>query len=260
MASKSRIKVLSIILMFLLFCSGSYLNRTFAMLDDPTASCALVDGGEEEKNTSDVKEKAIVDLAGRLCLPVDDVGKILHINGDLRLVPLVALDEHKNCLIDIFSKSDKEYMKYYRDGQLMSPEQVEERYYRRVLHNFWEKPEVSSITFIIDYNNKSVGRIGVGPIKNMRGQDCEIGYAIKQECCGKNLTTTSVKAVLNLLQYMIENKPEEYNFNRLRATAREDNIASNRILEKLNFRRSPEPVECVFGERLEYFYYFAATK
>lgn len=256
MQNKYQAKFLTVILAFIILFSGSCLYHTFTMVDNPTESYVSEDMEETGKSSSDAKEIIVSDLANRLGLPVDNVDRFLRVNDNCRLVPLMASEEHKNCLIDIFSNSDKDYIKYYRDGQLMLPEKVEEIYYKEALCSLWEKPEISSITFIIDYDNKSVGRIGVGPIKNRNGVDCEIGYAIKQEYCGKHITASSAKAVLNLLQYMVDTKPEEYNLTRLRATVREDNVASSRILEKLGFKKSPEPVYCSFGERLEYLYSF----
>lgn len=212
---------------------------------------STVNGTKIEKNIDLVKEQAICDLAKRLGIPVNEIQTILHVSDRCWLIPLIALEEHKLCLIDIFSKSDKNYMKYYLNGKLISPRQVEERFYNRGLYNLWEKPNASSITFIIDYDNKSVGRIGVGPIRNRGGVDCEIGYAIKQEYSGKGLTISSVRAVLNLLHYMTEKNSKIYNFKRLRATVSGNNRSSVHILEKLNFKRNGR---C--GKKIEYFYFF----
>lgn len=104
MANKYQTKFLTGILAFTILFSGSCLCRTFAMLDNPTASYVSAGMGETGKSSSDAKERIVSDLANRLSLPVDYVERLLRVNDNCRLVPLMASEEHKNCLLDIFSK------------------------------------------------------------------------------------------------------------------------------------------------------------
>lgn len=229
--------------------------KVFAMNENSSVSLTVQPSCETEPQSE--KEKAVSDLAARLNVSAEDLMEILRVNDDCKLVPLIVdFDEHKNCLIDIFSNSSEDYIKYYLNGNLLPPEQVEQRYYNRSLQRMWESPDVLSITFIIDYKNESVGRIGIGPLKNRGDINCEIGYAIKQDFSGKKITSSCVKAVLEFLKYLLENKPEEYDFNKLRATAKPDNIASNHILNKLGFQKMDDLINDGYGDENEYFYFF----
>ncbi len=253
MENKSRTKIFKAISLSLLLCLGWILYHTTTLSKDSYANCMSI--YKKEISVPD-KENAIRCLADRLYLSLAEVERVLQVSNDCRLVPLVASEEHKNCLIDIFSNSNKDYMKYYLDGKLRTPEQVIRVYYERALYNLWGTPKACSLQFIIEYRNKSVGRIGVGPIRDRGDVDCEIGYAIEQEFSGRGLTTKCVKAILDLMQYMIYAQPKEYDFNKLRATAKRENYPSNHILNKLGFKRSPDLVNDGYGQEYEYFYYF----
>lgn len=206
---------------------------------------------------SEDKENAIILLSQRLDLPVNEVREKLHFNDNCYLVPLIELKEHKDCLVDIFCNSEESYMKYYLDGKLRSEERVDSVFYNRALYKMWKKADVpTSLTFIVDCDDASVGRFGVGPLCDRKQIDCEVGYAIKKEYSGKGLTSSGLKALINFLKYISSEKSNTYDFTRLRATAKIDNAASNKILSNSGFIKSDALIDDGYGPEVEYFYYF----
>ncbi len=119
----------------------------------------------------------------------------------------------------------------------------------------WGENLPKSLIFIIYCNGESVGRIAVGPMVDNGGKDSDIGYAIKEKYAGKGIMSSSVQTLLNFLQYLLNN--QIYDISRVSATAKLDNIASNRILVKNNFVKSEHIVGEEGSQRNEYFYYFS---
>ena len=122
-----------------------------------------------------------------------------------------------------------------------------------IRHRMWDNDLPRSLNFIIDCDNTSVGRIAVGPLYNRGAVNAEVGYAIKESHSGKGIVSASVKTLMNLLQYL--NDEGVYNLEKIRATAKKDNIASNKIVIKNNFVKSPEMIDDGYGPENEYFYY-----
>lgn len=174
---------------------------------------------------------------------------------------LVIIDgskEHKDCLMNIFvetnSKEENEkkskYMRYYLDGKLRSREKLESWFSRSV--SYIDDPLPNSITLMIKANNEIVGRIGIGPLAS---GNPEIGYAIKQKFSSKGITKRAVGASIDFLKLLLRSK--KYNFTRLRATATEENIASNKLLSDHKFIKSENIINGSYGPKLEYYYYFS---
>lgn len=193
-------------------------------------------------------------LAEKLALPFEEIKSKLQINENCYLVPLLNLVEHKTCLVDIFSKANPKYMRYYLDGKLKSHETVEKIYFTNSLHRMWDNNLPRSLNFIIDCGNTSIGRIAVGPLYNRGAINAEVGYALMESHSGREITSGAVKTLLNFLQYLLAHNI--YNFEKIRATAKADNIASNKILMKNNFVKSPTMINDGYGPENEYFYYF----
>lgn len=87
-------------------------------------------------------------------------------------------------------------------------------------------------TLIIDREKKIVGRANLHKIDRLKGQ-AEIGYRIAQLAAGKGLTTLAI-------QQLVEIAFNVLNLKRLDAVVLNNNPASKRVLEKLNFKAVAE--------------------
>ena len=141
----------------------------------------------------------------------------------------------------------KEYMQYYMDGKLFSKEYVQKFFCRGVL---FKNGKISSLPLMIAIGDKVIARIGIGPLTGTP----EIGYALKQDYSGKKIITNAVKCVLHLLDFMREKGI--YSYKKLRATAKPNNKASNKILNNLDFSKSEGLVNDGYGPQIEYYYHF----
>ena len=180
---------------------------------------------------------------------------VFDINGaSCALVPIMNTKEHKECMLSLFANADKNYMKYYLSGKLRSAASTEKWHAHEV--NVMKQKKPRSFVFIIDCDDESVGRIGVGPLHSTKGINGEIGYALKKEASGKGITTAAVKQTLLILDNAHSMPESVYKLKKLRATAKKDNKASNRILQKLGFELKPKLINNGYGPENEYFYYF----
>lgn len=171
-----------------------------------------------------------------------------------RLVPVYDCREHKECFLRVFSYARPEYMKYYLNGRLKAPDDVEAWFNRAVRNINADSP--NSVTFLIKVGDNVVGRIGIGPLVDRKEEEMEIGYAIDEAYSGQGITARAVDSALSFLKVLRENGKDCYNFTRLRATAKFDNVASNRILRTRGFVLSSEPTDDGCGPENEYYYYF----
>lgn len=105
-------------------------------------------------------------------------------------------------------------------------------------------------------DNKVVGRIGLGPLRNRGGIDTEIGYAIEESYSHQGIMGKAVGTTLTFLRHLRRAENNSYNFKRLRATAKLDNKASNRLLSSHGFVQSKSAIRDTRGAFYEYFYYF----
>lgn len=172
------------------------------------------------------------------------------------LVPMCKIKKHKECLMRVFCEEGaedkkKEYMKYYLNGNLFSKETVEKKFFTGVR---FENNKIKSLPLMPAFGDKVIGRVGIGPLTYHSGVCLEIGYALEQEYSGQKIISNAVKCVLKLLQFLKNKKIYEY--NKLRATAKPDNHASNKILSNLNFIKSENFIDDGYGKENEYYYNF----
>lgn len=225
-----------------LSCIGSYFSQM-----------AYAKVTESEQLQFDKLSKAI----GVTSKDIIDCLKFSCSKNSCELVIIDGSEEHKSCFMDLFAqennkeKNDEkaEYMKYYLNGNLKSRESVETWFSGSVKRIDATLP--SGITLMIKVNDDVVGRIGLGPLVN---GNPEIGYAIKKDFSSQGITKSAVNATLKFLKLLINSG--KYKFEKLRATAKEDNIASNKLLSGLDFKKSEDKINDGYGDELEYFYYF----
>ena len=171
------------------------------------------------------------------------------------LVPIQNIDDHKKCMKAILGKQgDKEYIKYYHDGRLSNDNEVEKKVQREALEMKSSNPK--SLTFVITYGDKSVGKVYVLSIRSGDEHVPRLGYLIKKEYSGRGITKASVKCILNIMQRMVNNKDKRYSFTKLKATVAPANKASNATLSGLGFKRSAKTINNRYGKRNEYTYMF----
>lgn len=206
-----------------------------------------------QSHTGSDKERFIFELSDKLGIPAEKFK--FNLDGkQYDLVPIHDVQEHVECMKDIFVFSNPDYMKYYLSGKLFSEDYVEN--WIKFSEMRMQEAFPKSFTFIVYSGDEAIGRIGVGPLKKVDETYPEIGYALKESYSGKGITKAAVKRTLEILKALNEHKSENYDMERLRATAKVDNIASNTILKGLGFKLSDHLVNDGFGEENEYFYMF----
>lgn len=142
----------------------------------------------------------------------------------LQLRPYVASDFHH-----IFRlHSDPEVMHYIREA-ISDPEIVRER------TEMWlkyadENPGFGVLTIELIENQSFVGYAVVRHVEFQPGKEIEIGYALDKICWGKGYASEAAQA---LVQYADDALGEK----KLVAYTDENNLASNRVLEKCGFQR-----------------------
>lgn len=76
---------------------------------------------------SELERKAIYSLASNCDLPSQGLESMLSFRVSDKycsLVPLCDCDEHRCCFLRIFSYANPAYMRYYADGNLRNPSNV----------------------------------------------------------------------------------------------------------------------------------------
>lgn len=249
--------VLGFLLSVILSCipvSGH--NPSEATLATDVSTC-VVDKDAQSILTSE-EARGVSDLAANLELSAEKLAPILLFkvkDKNCALVPICNIKEHKDCFTRIFSKSDPDYMKYYMSGKLKTEKYVLNWAARSFANINRKFPR--STTFLIKVEDKTVGRIGIGPLHSDKGKARpEIGYALEQSYSGQGIMSEAVNTTLNFLKHLRSEKASKYEFTRLRATAKVDNVASNHILLSRGFKKSPALVNDGYGSENEYFYYF----
>ena len=222
-------------------------------LDAVSAGTALKD--QERKAIENLAEHCgleISALESALSFKVSEKSKFF--GKTCSLVPVCNCEEHLNCFLRVFSEARPEYMKYYANGELKSVESVRAWFERAVKNIGQDSP--ASTTFLIKVENNVVGRVGIGPLSDRGKEDTEIGYAIEEAYSGEGVMSNAVASAISFLKLLREKGKECYDFTRLRATAKFDNKASNRILSINGFVKSESPADDGYGPENEYYYYF----
>ncbi len=209
---------------------------------------------QSEGGLSREKLQVIEELARRWGLPFEEVLERLRFGDDGYLIPLMDSDEHRECLLNLFSRANEDYMRYYLDGRLRSPEDVERIYFTNAMNRMWSGDLPRSLQFIIDFNNTSIGRIAVGPLYDRGEIDAEIGAALLENYSNRGILSRVASSLYGLYRWLVDNGV--YVLQRVRATAKAGNIASNRLLMKNNFTKSEDMVDDGYSPENEYFYYF----
>ncbi len=206
---------------------------------------------------------AISELAKHFGLDEADLGAVLVFKASEKskffdkkccLVPVCDCREHINCFLRVFSYANPEYMRYYLNGKIKSPTEVEAWVKRAVRNISVDSP--NSVTFLVKVGDDFVGRIGIGPLANRGKTEMEIGYAIEEAYSGQGIMGKAVGKALSFLKLLRERSKDCYDFVRLRATAKFGNEASNRLLRSKGFILSDSPVDDGCGPENEYYYYF----
>ncbi|MBR1779041.1 MAG: GNAT family N-acetyltransferase [Clostridia bacterium] len=198
---------------------------------------------------------ALLSLSNKLGLSYGRLVSIFSFNiSDKRcsLVPICDCKEHLNCFLNIFSYSDPNYIQHYRNGELMPESYVEQWFHESVKK--MSQDHLQGITLLIKIEGKVIGRIGIGPFNDGK-RDLEIGYALQQSYSGQGIMSKAVAQAICFLHYLRSEGDTSYNFEKLRATAKKENIASNKILMACGFMKSND-INTSYGPRQEYFYYF----
>lgn len=213
---------------------------------------------------TDEQVSYIEELSAKINVPIEyflfDVesaacGKDLSKVTRCALVPVHDIYDHQDCMKAMFGdKGDKEYMQYYLDGHLTTDDIVEQKVAYSISRMSGDNPH--SLTLMMTYGDKTVGRIAVGPISLGNCVVPEVGYSIRKEYSGKGITTASVKCLLGIMQRMIDNKDKRYSFITLRATSKPTNKTSNAILVGVGFKKSKNKIDDGYGEENEYYYKF----
>lgn len=236
---------------------NSKLNK---LLDELTQETGVILDEQEKKGFIVVIKNFIenakedIDLKELISLFKFNIGE-----KNYTLIPMCKSEKHKDCLMRIFCEEDekdandkkKEYMKYYLKGNLYSKEEVEKRFFKCVV---FEGNKIRSLPLMPAFKDKIIGRIGLAPLTYHSNVCLEIGYALEQEYSGKKIMSNAVKRALELLQFLKDKGI--YDYTKIRATAKPDNQASNKILSNLNFIKSESFIDDGYGKENEYYYNF----
>lgn len=169
----------------------------------------------------------------------DENALTVTINTPRLSITSVVPSEWESYYIHLYN--DPEVMKKLADGQTRPKEKVQQR-----IENIWAKRWKENIPYSQFTVRKSdtedlLGCVVLAP-EDIPGQ-AEVSYAFKQNCWGKGFGTEAVTPVVKeygpaTVQegYVIKAKP----LKTITATARPDNPASVKILEKLGMHKIKE--------------------
>ncbi|MDP5275414.1 GNAT family N-acetyltransferase [Chengkuizengella axinellae] len=137
---------------------------------------------------------------------------------------LVKIDkEHVQAYYEIMSKS--EVTQYYGMDSLKNIEEAAKII--EFFENSFESKRGIRWAMILKETNQFIGTLGLNSL-NMGTKKSEIGYEIHPSYWGKGITA---EALTEVLTYSFQ----EFDLFRIGAVTFPDNIASNRLLEKLGF-------------------------
>lgn len=227
------------------------------LLDDLTKETGVILEEQEKKVFINVIKNFIENSKGNINLKeLINLFKFSASGKEYMLVPMCKTEKHKDCLMKIFCEEGadgkkREYMKYYLRGNLFTKETVEKRFFTGVR---FENNKIRSLPLMPAFEDKIIGRIGIGPLTYHPDVCLEIGYALEQEYSGQRIMSNAVECVLKLLQFLKDKGIYEY--TKLRATAKPNNGASNKILSNLNFVKSEDFANDGYGVENEYYYNF----
>lgn len=179
------------------------------------------------------------------------------------LIPLDDCEELKRGFISTRAKeyADAEHMRFYMSGNLSSEQNINSLFKYRV-ERMWNTPPKSLYFGIAVEDAKTekysiVGDILVGSLMGGDGDDCVVECVLSKEFSGKGIGFAAANCFMRLVEKLVLNVEAYTSLKCVKATAKVDNIASNRILEKLGFKRVEERPCRVNKQMMEYYYEYA---
>lgn len=211
----------------LIFCLFSFASRVFAY------------------------EKSVKDLAAKFNITAEKMDTMLT-DGKRKFVPIVSSD--KNFYIGLLSnKKNSEYMKYYRNGHIMS-KASSENIFKGKLSRMWNFAKPKTLAFIVKEDGKSVGFISVGPVDSL-SSDPEMGMIVEKKSSGKGLGNFIVKKIVSVMQEL--KNLRIYKYKTLISTIKPDNLASRKAVLNAGFTTKERIVRTEFGKEKIYKYQFS---
>ena len=140
------------------------------------------------------QKEAISSWAKMMKLSEDKVFEMLKFEAkdgkECYLVPIYKSEEVKKFLVDLFSNQEyKGYMEhYYEYGSMISADYAAARY-QTSLNNMWCSKQANgyqyfvdglsrSLNFLVIYDEKLVGKISLGPMRNLGNEDGSQGAVV----------------------------------------------------------------------------------
>lgn len=128
---------------------------------------------------------------------------------------------------------DAEVSKYTGDGGVVSKEEIERRIIENVFGDY-EKHGYGRLAVELKSEGKFIGFTGLKYLEDMN--EVDLGYRFMKEYWGKGIATESALASIKL-------GFEKLGLEKIIAMVLPENIASIRVLEKLNFNYEKEIIE-----------------
>lgn len=196
-------------------------------------------------------EKSVKDLATKFNITAEKMDTILT-EGKRKFVPIVSSD--KDFYIGLLSnKKNLEYMKYYRNGHIMS-KASSENIFKGKLSRMWNFAKPKTLAFIVKEDGKSVGFISIGPVDSP-SSDPEMGMIVEKKFSGKGLGNFIVKKLVSVMQEL--KNLRIYKYKSLISTIKPDNAPSRKAVLKAGFTTSEKIVKTSFGYEKIYKYQFS---
>lgn len=128
---------------------------------------------------------------------------------------------------------DKEVSKYTGDGGVVSKKEIERRITQNVFGDY-KKYGFGRLAVELKDENKFIGFTGLKYLEDM--DEVELGYRFMKKYWGQGIATEAGKACLDLAFNTLD-------LNKVIAMVLPENIASIRVLEKLNFEYENDIME-----------------
>lgn len=196
-------------------------------------------------------EKSVKDLAAKFNITAEKMDTILT-EGKRKFVPIVSSD--KDFYIGLLSnKKNSEYMKYYRNGHIMS-KASSENIFKGKLSRMWDFAKPKTLAFIVKEDGKSVGFVAAGPVDGS-SSDPEMGMIVEKKSSGKGLGSFIAKKLVSVMQELKNLKI--YKYKALVSTIKPNNVASRKAVLNAGFTTKERIVKTEFGKEKIYKYKFS---
>ena len=196
-------------------------------------------------------EKSVEDLATKFNITAEKMDTMLT-EGKRKFVPMVSSD--KDFYIGLLSnKKNSEYMKFYRNGHIMS-KASSENIFKGKLSRMWNFTKPKTLAFIVKEDGKSVGFVSIGPVDNPSSNP-EMGMIVEKNSSGKGLGNFIVKKLVSVMQEL--KNLGIYKYKTLISTIKPDNVASRKAVLNAGFTTKERIVKTEFGYEKIYKYHFS---